>query len=223
MTYLAFVAARARTNTWLAVASDLKIFFGVVAKEPAQVTAADVFAFLAAQRGRARRRVVRLEDGEPGLAARTIARRLSSVRGLYAYLAARGDTGVSRNPVPTSLAARRPGARRGKGGVPLIRTPRTLPRVLSPSEVDALLGGAAHPPRPGDGRGDAAGWAAPLRGARPAPRAMSTPASGGCSSPRARAVGSGSCRCRRGSSPRSGTIWSRSGRRLRRPTGCSWC
>ena len=27
--YLAFVAARARTNTWLAVASDLKIFFGV--------------------------------------------------------------------------------------------------------------------------------------------------------------------------------------------------
>jgi hypothetical protein len=45
--YLAFVAARARTNTWLAVASDLKIFFGVVAKEPAQVNASDVFAFLA--------------------------------------------------------------------------------------------------------------------------------------------------------------------------------
>src|SRR5271166_932500 len=138
--YLAFVAARARTNTWLAVASDLKIFFGVVAKQPAQVNAADVFAFLASQRtSRLGERVVRLEDGEPGLAARTIARRLSSVRGLYAYLAARGDTGVSRNPVPTSLAARRPGARRGKGGVPLIRTPRTLPRVLAPSEVDALL------------------------------------------------------------------------------------
>ena len=45
---------------------------------------------------------------------------------------------MSRNPVPTSLAARRPGARRGKGGVPLICTPRTLPRVLAPSEVDAL-------------------------------------------------------------------------------------
>jgi integrase/recombinase XerD len=104
--YLAFVAARARINTWLAVASDLKIFFGVVAKQPAQVNAADVFAFLASQRtSRLGERVVRLEDGEPGLAARTIARRLSSVRGLYAYLAARGDTGVSRNPVPTSLAA----------------------------------------------------------------------------------------------------------------------
>ncbi|BBU24758.1 tyrosine recombinase XerD [Mycobacterium xenopi] len=137
--YLAFVAARARTNTWLAVASDLKIFFGVVAKAPELVNAADVFAFLASQRApRLGEGVVRLEDGEPGLAARTIARRLSSVRGLYAYLAARGDSGVSRSPVPTSLAARRPGARRGKGGVPLIRTPRTLPRVLAPSEVDAL-------------------------------------------------------------------------------------
>ena len=81
--YLAFVAVRARTNTWLAVASDLKIFFGVVAKPPAEVTPADVFAFLSAQRApRHGERVVRLEDGEPGLAARTIARRLSSVRGL---------------------------------------------------------------------------------------------------------------------------------------------
>jgi integrase/recombinase XerD len=138
--YLAFVAVRARTNTWLAVASDLKIFFAVVGKPPAEVTAADVFAFLTAQRApRLGERVVRLQDGEPGLAARTIARRLSSVRGLYAYLAARGDTGVSRNPVPGSLAARRPGGKRGKGGVPLIRTPRTLPRVLAPGEVDALM------------------------------------------------------------------------------------
>ena len=38
---------------------------------------------------------MRLEDGEAGLAARTIARRLSSVRGLYAYLCAREDTGVA--------------------------------------------------------------------------------------------------------------------------------
>ena len=81
---------------------------------------------------------MRLEDGEAGLAARTIARRLSSVRGLYGYLCARDDTGVRRNPVPASLAARRPGTRRGRGGVPLIRTPRTLPRVLAPSEVGAL-------------------------------------------------------------------------------------
>jgi integrase/recombinase XerD len=137
--YLAFVAARARTNTWLAVASDLKIFFEVVAKPPAEVTVTDVFGFLSAQRApRQGERVFRLDDGEAGLAARTIARRLSSVRGLYAYLCVRENTGVDRNPVPTSLAARRPGSRRGRGGVPLIRTPRTLPRVLAPSEVDAL-------------------------------------------------------------------------------------
>src|SRR5713101_1900054 len=86
--YLAFVAARARTNTWLAVASDLKVFFGVVGKPPAEVSTVDVFAFLSAQRAPRRgERVVRLDDGEAGLAARTIARRLSSVRGLYAYLA----------------------------------------------------------------------------------------------------------------------------------------
>jgi len=82
---------------------------------------------------------VRLDDGEAGLCARTIARRLSSVRGLFTYLIARGDAGVTANPVPGSLHARRVGARRGKGGVPLIRTPRTLPRILAPSDVDALV------------------------------------------------------------------------------------
>src|ERR1700730_9033313 len=126
--YLAFVAVRARTNTWLAVASDLKIFFGVVAMEPTQVTPADVLGFLAAQRAPRRGAgVVRLEDAEPGLAARTIARRLSSVRGLYAYLAARGDTGVRRNPFPSSLAARRPGARRGPAAATFVRIPRHGP------------------------------------------------------------------------------------------------
>ena len=137
--YLAFVAARARANTWLAVAYDLKVFFEAVGKEPAAVRRADVFAFLAAQRAPRRgETVVRLDDGEAGLAARTIARRLSSVAGLFAYLAAREDSGVHASPVPRGLASRRPG-RRGRGGVPLVRTPRTLPRVLAPAEVDALL------------------------------------------------------------------------------------
>lgn len=122
--YLAFVAARARANTWLAVAYDLKVFFETVGKEPAAVTRADVFAFLAAQWAPRRGgTVVRLEDGEPGLTARTIARRLSSVSGLFAYLAARDDSGVRANPVPRGLASRRPG-RRGRGGVPLVRSRR---------------------------------------------------------------------------------------------------
>jgi|SRR5215207_1100677 len=137
--YLEFVGARGATNTWLATAYDLKVFFEVVGGEPAEVTAADVFAFLAEQRRpRLGEKVVRIEDGEAGLAARTIARRLSSVAGLFAYLVARGDAGVVSNPVPRGLAGRRAG-RRGRGGVRLVRTPRTLPRVLSPSDVDALL------------------------------------------------------------------------------------
>jgi integrase/recombinase XerD len=137
--YLAFVGARARPNTWLAVAYDLKMFFTVVAKEPAEVTTADVFAFIKEQRTpRLGDRVVRLEDGEPGLSARTIARRLSSVSGLFSYLVARGDREVIRNPVPRGLATRRPGDRR-RNSVPLVRRPRTLPRVLAPEEVDAFL------------------------------------------------------------------------------------
>lgn len=137
--YLRFVAARARRNTWLAVASDLKIFFEIVGKPPVEVTTADVFDFLTVQRRpRLGGNVVRL-DGESGLAARTIARRLSSVRGFFDYLVVRGDAEVSVNVVPRSLAARRP-MTGGRGrGVPVVRTPRTLPQVLSPAAVDQLV------------------------------------------------------------------------------------
>lgn len=111
--YLAFV--RARVNTWLTTAYDLKVFFTVVGEEPAQVTTPEVFAFLTAQRApRLGEGVVRLEDGEAGLAARTIARRLSSVSGLFAYLSARGDVGLVRNPVPRGSV--QPGAGAGAGG-----------------------------------------------------------------------------------------------------------
>jgi integrase len=137
--YLAFVGARARLNTWLATAFDLKVFFSVVRKEPSAVATADVLAFLQAQRAPRRDpKVVRLEDGEAGLAARTIKRRLASVSGLFAYLVVRGDAGVAANPVPRGLAVRRPG-QRALRAVPLLRTPRTLPRVLAPAEVDAFL------------------------------------------------------------------------------------
>jgi integrase/recombinase XerD len=136
--YLEFVAGRSRPNTLRAVAFDLKAFFAVVAKDPAEVTAADVFDFLADQRGD--RGVVRLVDRESGLSARTIARRLSSVSGLYAYLIARGDTPVQASPVPRGLATRRQGGSRKSRLVPLVRVPRTLPRILAPEEVDRLIG-----------------------------------------------------------------------------------
>src|SRR5258708_30281804 len=94
--YLEFVAGRCRPNTVRAVAFDLNTFFAVVGKDPTEVTAADVFDFLAHQRGD--RSVIRLADRESGLSARTIARRLSSVSGLYAYLVARGGTPGRRGP-----------------------------------------------------------------------------------------------------------------------------
>ena len=115
------------------------MFFAEVQKPPAEVTTADVFRFLEAQRSPREPRVVPIDDGEAGLAARTIARRLSTVRGFFTYLVVRGDAGIARNPVPSGMAVRRPGARRGRGGTALVRTPRTLPRVLSPVEVDALV------------------------------------------------------------------------------------
>jgi len=138
--YLRFVAARSRPNTVLATAYDLKVFFSVVGKEPVRVSTTDVMEFLAAQRAPRRGAgVVRLEDGESGLSARTLKRRLASVSGFFAYLLARDDVDVRRNPVPRGMGARRP-LTLGARGVPLIRTPRTLPKVLSPVEVDALLG-----------------------------------------------------------------------------------
>ena len=133
--YLEFVAGRARPNTLRAVAFDLKTFFTVVGKDPVEVAAADVFEFLAHQRGD--RTVVRLADRESGVSARTLARRLSSVSGLYAYAIARGDTAVRGNPVPRGLATRRQGGRGSR--VPLVRVPRTLPKILAPAEVDRLV------------------------------------------------------------------------------------
>ena len=138
--YLEFVGARARLNTWLAAAYDLKVFFSVIVKEPAAVTTADVFSFIKAQRAPRRGpRVVRLEDGEAGLSVRTIKRRLATVSGLFDYLVTRGDAGVRVNPVPRGMAARRAGTGSARRGTPLLRAPRTLPRVLFPAEVDALL------------------------------------------------------------------------------------
>lgn len=117
--YLEFVGARGARNTWLATAYDLKVFFEAIGgKKPAEVASGDVFAFLGQQRTPRHENVVRIEDGEAGLSARTIARRLSSIAGLFEYLIL-GDAGVEKNPVPRGLAGRRAG-QRGRGGVRLV-------------------------------------------------------------------------------------------------------
>ena len=137
--YLRFLAGRARPNTVLAAGYDLKVFFAWSGKEPTAIRTRDVVNFVAAQRApRRSSNVVRLADGEGGLSARTVARRLSTLSGFYAYLLALGDVGVTTNPVPRGLATR--SARRNNGrAAPLVRRPRLLPRILEPAEVNALV------------------------------------------------------------------------------------
>lgn len=139
--FLEFAAGRCRPATVRAYAHDLKVFFEVVGKEPAEVTPADVLGFVTAQqRPRAgSENLVRISDGGSGLSAATIKRRLAAVSSLFGYLVVRGDTGVVANPVPRGLPTRR-SRHRGQGGVPLVRGVRRLPQILEAGEVDALFG-----------------------------------------------------------------------------------
>lgn len=131
--YLRFTAARVRPNTMAAQVFDLKVFFTVVAKRPQQVGVQDVLGFIEQQRmPRRGANVVRIIDGEAGLAASTIKRRLATISSLFDYLLLRGM--CDRNPVPRSMNARH----RGHRGSPLIRAPKKMPRVLAPEEVVAL-------------------------------------------------------------------------------------
>lgn len=140
--YLAFVAGRSHPNTLRAVAHDLKTFFTVIDRDPVEVVPADVFNFVADQRGD--RTVVRISDGESGSSARTIARRLSSISGFYAYLVARGDTPVTlrnlrllrhRSPVRT----RPPPPTRPRPGPPPGRPGQALRHARHPSPGDHSL------------------------------------------------------------------------------------
>ncbi len=138
--FLEFASGRVRPNTVRAYAHDLSVFFGVIRKEPADVTARDVLRFVTAQR-RPRagaENLVRISDGESGLSVSTIKRRLAAVSSLYGYLVIRGDAGVVTNPVPQGLPTRR-NRHRNQRGAPLLRGVRRLPRILDPEEVEALM------------------------------------------------------------------------------------
>jgi len=138
--YLRFVAARCRPNSVLAAGYDLKVFFAFVGKEPVDVTTADMFEFITSQRFPVKgNNVIRIDDGEKGLSARTIARRLATLSGLYGYLSSCNLIGA--NPVPTGLSVRaRTDRRREARTIPLIRTPRTLPRILDSAAAGAFVG-----------------------------------------------------------------------------------
>ncbi|GAA4251654.1 hypothetical protein GCM10022255_045120 [Dactylosporangium darangshiense] len=78
--YLEFLAVRSRPNTVVAVAYDLKVFFTVVGKPPRGVVAADVLAFVTAQYAGGPARRLQVAGERDGVSARTLRRRLSSVR-----------------------------------------------------------------------------------------------------------------------------------------------
>lgn len=86
--YLVFLSGRCRSNTVLATAYDLKVFFTVVAKGPVDVIAADVLGFMTWQRtgvpGPGPVRAVATQP-EEGMSARAVRRRLSSISGLFAF------------------------------------------------------------------------------------------------------------------------------------------
>ena len=69
--FLEFVGGRSRPNTVRAYAHDLKVFFSVVAKDPVEVTPADVMAFVSSQHG-----------PRPGAEKVRESRRRARVRGL---------------------------------------------------------------------------------------------------------------------------------------------
>ena len=134
--YVEFVAARCRPNTVIATVSDLRVFFSVIDRSPVEVTTADVFAFIAAQRrGPGDGHVVRLADGEAGLAARTIKRRLASVSGLFNYLVLTvitlddlGDRRDEQHAVVAVRAVDRPADRNAV----TVRRDRPFPATLAP-------------------------------------------------------------------------------------------
>ena len=137
--FLEFASVRCRPSTVRAYAHDLKVFFGLVGKEPAEVTPKDVLSFIAdQQRSRAgAANVVRISDGKSGLSTATIKRRLAAVSSLFSYLVIRGDAGVATNPVPRGMPTPEPSSRPPRCAS--VRGVRRLPRILAVDEVELLV------------------------------------------------------------------------------------
>lgn len=106
-------AGRCRPNTVLAAAYDLKVFFTVVDKPPADVVAADVLGFINALRtgGVRGERLQRVSSStEP---AGVVARRLSIVSGFFAYCKPVATSPRTRCPVGCLRGASAPVRARG--------------------------------------------------------------------------------------------------------------
>ncbi len=116
--FLHFAGARARPNTVRACAHDLKVFFSFVAKELAEVAAADVRAWCPRSGGPGTRRERRAH----------LRRRCQAVGGHHQAPAVRGllPLRLPRRPRRRGVEPRPPGlptrrSRRGQRGTPLVR------------------------------------------------------------------------------------------------------
>ena len=220
--FLEFASGRARPNTVRAYADDLKAFFTVVAKDPVDVTPADVMAFVTEQRQPrpGAENVVHVPDGGPGW------RRRRSCACSWRSLPSTGicwpaaDTTVVSNPVPRGLPTGAPAESFGVhpwceecavclgSSTPRTQLPslwRCAPDAIGPSSKRCSSAASAVARRSGFG----------LR--------TSASASVESSSPRARVATSAWRRCRPRSSPAWPTTWSASGPSTRRPTDSSSC
>jgi integrase/recombinase XerD len=126
---------RCRPNTVLATAYDLKIFFAVVGKDPGECPALTCS-------GSSPRSVMVVTAGYSSPVMAGVWRRGRCGAGCRACrgcsLTCTPGVMSRTNPVPRGLPTRRE-RQRPRQGVPLVRSTRTLPRVLMPGEVDALL------------------------------------------------------------------------------------
>ena len=140
--YLELVAARARPNTVLAQAYDLKVFFSVIDKEPAEVEPGDVLTCIAEQRKpRRATNVVRIEGGGAGVASRVDGRELlDQIRVVVRHVASSRE-----GPEGAAASAGTPGrAPAATAAAPMPMKPPCAPLVTVASRRTGTLAAAAH-------------------------------------------------------------------------------
>ncbi len=216
--YLEFVAGRARPNTLRAAAFDLKTFFSVIDKDPADVVATDVFDFLAQQRGD--RKVVRMADREVG--------RVGANAGPAAVVAfgavrvfdgpRRHGSSVQPGASGSSDSQRRPSSY-GPAGAGAAHAAQDLGSKRG-RRSDVV---ASPAPGPGHGAGHAARRGCVAARCSAYASKMCRLVTGRCLSTRVRAATSAWCRSRTRFLPRSATTCGPSGPKTQARTGSSWC
>jgi len=137
--FLEMVRTSFSYNTWINYAHDLKIFVNVIDKPVLEVAAAEIFHFIRQQQRSPNKRrpqkVISFEEGTRSLSKATIRRRLSTISSFYDYLVLKSE--LEANPVPWGQAIRQ--WTRPRKSRHFLRSPDSLPQVLSQEEIDRFL------------------------------------------------------------------------------------